>query len=92
MDTFESEYLDDSDDDDWVAELEEEEKPVKKRICRRSVASNLLDTNSCSCSRNSTCKTLICPCRASGGSCSALCVCLTTKCANRRTVKGGPPD
>ena len=47
MDTSESEYLDDSDDDDWVAELEEEEKPVKKRICRRSVASNLLDTNRC---------------------------------------------
>ena len=92
----ESEYLDDSDDDDWVPESEEEEKPVKKRICRRSVASNLLDPNCCSCSKNSCCKTRICPCRASGGSCRDLCACLSRNCVNR-TVKGGsleflPPD
>ncbi|KAK7821644.1 hypothetical protein CFP56_012410 [Quercus suber] len=40
MDTSKSEYLDDFDDDDWVLESEEKEKPVKKRICRTSIASN----------------------------------------------------
>ncbi|KAK9993618.1 hypothetical protein SO802_023321 [Lithocarpus litseifolius] len=92
MDTSESE-MDDSDDDDWVPESEEEEKPVKKRICRTSVASNLLDTlDCCSCSKNSSCKTMRCPCRASGGSCGTSCACLSRKCANSRTVKGGSPE
>ncbi|XP_030937007.1 kinesin-like protein KIN-4C [Quercus lobata] len=91
MDTSESEYLDDSDDDDWVPKSEEEEeKPVKKRICRTSVAFNPLDTLVCSsCSKNSSCKTIRCPCHASGRSCGTSCAC---KCANRRTVKGGSPE
>ena len=90
MDTSESKYLDDSDDDDWVPESEEEEKPVKKRICRTSVASNPLDTLVCSsCSKNSSCKTIRCPCHASGRSCGTSCAC---KCANCRTVKGGSPE
>ena len=69
MDTSESKYLDDLDDDDWVPESEEEEK----LYCS-------------SCSKNSSCKTIRCPCHASGHSCGTSCAC---KCAKRRTVKGG---
>nr|POE46055.1 kinesin-like protein kin-4c [Quercus suber] len=75
MDTSETEYLDDSDDDDWAPKSEKEEK----LYC-------------CSCSIKSSCKTMRCPCRASGGSCGTSSACVSRKCANSRTVKGGSPE
>ncbi|XP_030933548.1 kinesin-like protein KIN-4C [Quercus lobata] len=49
----------------------------------------------CSCSKFSSCKTMKCQCRASGGSCGTLCGCLPSKCANKGTVLkdlGGSPE
>ncbi|KAK9758401.1 hypothetical protein RND81_01G227200 [Saponaria officinalis] len=37
----------------------------------------------CSCSKQSSCKTMKCKCRASGGSCSSSCGCTSKKCSNR---------
>ncbi|XP_057973807.1 kinesin-like protein KIN-4C [Malania oleifera] len=37
----------------------------------------------CSCSKKSSCKTMKCKCRASGGFCSTSCGCALKKCANR---------
>ena len=49
----------------------------------------------CSCSKFSSCKTMKCQCRASGGICGTLCGCLPSKCANKGTVLkdlGGSPE
>lgn len=40
----------------------------------------------CSCTKNSTCKTLKCECRAAGGSCCLSCGCLPSKCSNREAA------
>ncbi|ESQ31839.1 hypothetical protein EUTSA_v10003526mg [Eutrema salsugineum] len=37
----------------------------------------------CSCSRNSSCKTMKCQCRARKGSCGASCGCSSVRCSNR---------
>ncbi|XP_058202133.1 kinesin-like protein KIN-7O [Rhododendron vialii] len=38
---------------------------------------------SCTCSRNSLCKTRMCRCQAGGGSCGVSCKCLSYRCLNR---------
>ncbi|XP_044475240.1 kinesin-like protein KIN-4C [Mangifera indica] len=40
----------------------------------------------CTCSKNSSCKTNKCQCRASGGICSSSCGCAAVKCSNREAV------
>ncbi|KAG2698726.1 hypothetical protein I3760_07G163000 [Carya illinoinensis] len=40
----------------------------------------------CSCSKNSSCKTTKCACRAAGGNCGSSCGCVPMKCANRESV------
>ncbi|XP_041019606.1 kinesin-like protein KIN-4C isoform X1 [Juglans microcarpa x Juglans regia] len=46
----------------------------------------------CSCSKNSSCKTTKCPCRAAGGSCGSSCSCVPMKCANRESVLNKDSD
>ncbi|KAL9229220.1 hypothetical protein vseg_004708 [Gypsophila vaccaria] len=41
----------------------------------------------CTCSKQSSCKTNKCECRASGGSCSSSCGCISKKCSNREGDK-----
>lgn len=41
----------------------------------------------CTCTRNSSCKTNKCQCRAAGGTCGASCGCTSAKCSNRETDK-----
>ncbi|KAJ8450283.1 hypothetical protein Cgig2_004740 [Carnegiea gigantea] len=61
---------------DTVTSKQEESKPA---VC-------------CTCSRQSSCKTLKCECRASGGSCSTSCGCSSNKCSNREAEKADVVD
>jgi len=68
MDTSDSEHSGEEESgDEWV---ESGKHRGRTRIC-------------CSCSRNSSCKTMKCQCRAARGSCGTSCSCVATKCANR---------
>lgn len=52
-----------------------------------SLKENLTAAVCCSCSKASSCKTMKCECRSSGGSCTAQCGCSSLKCSNREDQK-----
>ena len=49
-----------------------------------------IDGLCCTCSKQSSCKTLKCQCRANGNSCGQLCGCYSVKCSNREVESNMP--
>ncbi|KAK7410465.1 hypothetical protein VNO78_01265 [Psophocarpus tetragonolobus] len=46
----------------------------------------------CTCSKNSSCKTTKCKCKAMGNHCGISCCCLETKCGNRASISNEPQE
>ncbi|XP_010254537.1 PREDICTED: kinesin-like protein KIN-4C [Nelumbo nucifera] len=55
--------------------------------CAESIPKLGPQSGACCCSKNSSCKTLKCECRAVGATCGVSCGCKATKCANRGPIE-----